>query len=289
MSFNLKQVLISAGFSIAASVVVIFNIIMIMLITRRKQLQSVRFYIMVNLSVVDIITLVLAITGFITRLFTGAENFNLIRVTFGGSTFFNSLLTTVFLAVDRYIAVRYSLHYETMLTKRRMFLVLAFIWILSSLTTGLQWIDVPIDTDFFRRVFIILTVLCIPLSTLLLGLSRHTNNIRKSHIKEIEKRRIYFGIESEKRDILRALKSSLKDSFRLYITTIIIMLVIAITGIIELAQCQYYIKIKLFFVLSHHMVNLINVSLTQREIKFQFRQTLRSWCHAKTVRNGNAS
>ena len=67
------------------------------------------------------------------------------------------------------------------------------------------------------------------------------------------------------------------------------MLAIAITGIIKLAQCQYYIKIKLFFVLSHHMVNLINVSLTQREIKFQFRQILRSWCHAKTVRNGNAS
>lgn len=288
MSFNLKQVLISAGFSIVASVVIIFNIIIIILITRRKQLQCIRFYILVNLSVVDTITLVFAIIGFITRFVTGAENFNLIRVTFGVSAFFNSLLTTAFLAIDRYIAVRYSLRYETMLTNRRMFFILAFIWLLSSLTTGLQWIDGPTDTDFWRRLFIILPVLCIPLSTLLLGLSRYTNNIRKSYIKEIEKRRIYFGIESEKRDILRALKNSLKDSFKFYISTIIIILVIAIMSIIEVAQCQYYIKIKLFLILSHHMVNLINVALTQREIKFQFRQILRSWCHAKTVHNENA-
>ena len=288
MSFNLKQVLMSAGFSIVASVVIIFNIIIIILITRRKQLQCIRFYILVNLSVVDTITLVFAIIGFITRFVTGAENFNLIRVTFGVSAFFNSLLTTAFLAIDRYIAVRYSLRYETMLTNRRMFFILAFIWLLSSLTTGLQWIDVPTDTDFWRRLFIILPVLCIPLSTLLLGLSRYTNNIRKSYIKEIEKRRIYFGIESEKRDILRALKNSLKDSFKFYISTIIIILVIAIMSIIEVAQCQYYIKIKLFLILSHHMVNLNNVALTQREIKFQFRQILRSWCHAKTVHNENA-
>ena len=288
MSFNLKQVLISAGFSIVASVVIIFNIIIIILITRRKQLQCIRFYILVNLSVVDTITLVFAIIGFITRFVTGAENFNLIRVTFGVSAFFNSLLTTAFLAIDRYIAVRYSLRYETMLTNRRMFFILAFIWLLSSLTIGLQWIDVPTDTDFWRRLFIILPVLYIPLSTLLLGLSRYTNNIRKSYIKEIEKRRIYFGIESEKRDILRALKNSLKDSFKFYISTIIIILVIAIMSIIEVAQCQYYIKIKLFLILSHHMVNLINVALTQTEIKFQFRQILRSWCHAKTVHNENA-
>ena len=288
MSFNLKQVLISAGFSIVASVVIIFNIIIIILITRRKQLQCIRFYILVNLSVVDTITLVFAIIGFITRFVTGAENFNLIIVTFGVSAFFNSLLTTAFLAIDRYIAVRYSLRYETMLTNRRMFFILAFIWLLSSLTIGLQWIDVPTDTDFWRRLFIILPVLCIPLSTLLLGLSRYTNNIRKSYIKEIEKRRVYFGIESEKRDILRALKNSLKDSFKFYISTIIIILVIAIMSIIEVAQCQYYIKIKLFLILSHHMVNLINVALTQREIKFQFRQILRSWCHAKTVHNENA-
>lgn len=288
MSFNLKQVLISAGFSIVASVVIIFNIIIIILITRRKQLQCIRFYILVNLSVVDTITLVFAIIGFITRFVTGAENFNLIRVIFGVSAFFNSLLTTAFLAIDRYIAVRYSLRYETMLTNRRMFFILAFIWLLSSLRIGLQWIDVPTNTDFWRRLFIILPVLCIPLSTLLLGLSRYTNNIRKSYIKEIEKRRIYFGIESEKRDILRALKNSLKDSFKFYISTIIIILVIAIMSIIEVAQCQYYIKIKLFLILSHHMVNLINVALTQREIKFQFRQILRSWCHAKTVHNENA-
>lgn len=288
MSFNLKQVLISAGFSIVASVVIIFNIIIIILITRRKQLQCIRFYILVNLSVVDTITLVFAIIGFITRFVTGAENFNLIIVTFGVSAFFNSLLTTAFLAIDRYIAVRYSLRYETMLTNRRMFFILAFIWLLSSLAIGLQWIDVPTDTDFWRRLFIILPVLCIPLSTLLLGLSRYTNNIRKSYIKEIEKRRVYFGIESEKRDILRALKNSLKDSFKFYISTIIIILVIAIMSIIEVAQCQYYIKIKLFLILSHHMVNLINVALTQREIKFQFRQILRSWCHAKTVHNENA-
>ena len=288
MSFNLKQVLISAGFSIVASVVIIFNIIIIILITRRKQLQCIRFYILVNLSVVDTITLVFAIIGFITRFVTGAENFNLIIVTFGVSAFFNSLLTTAFLAIDRYIAVRYSLRYETILTNRRMFFILAFIWLLSSLTIGLQWIDLPTDTDFWRRLFIILPVLCIPLSTLLLGLSRYTNNIRKSYIKEIEKRRIYFGIESEKRDILRALKNSLKDSFKFYISTIIIILVIAIMSIIEVAQCQYYIKIKLFLILSHHMVNLNNVVLTQREIKFQFRQILRSWCHVKTVHNENA-
>lgn len=193
MSFNLKQVLISAGFSIVASVVIIFNIIIIILITRRKQLQCIRFYILVNLSVVDTITLVFAIIGFITRFVTGAENFNLIRVTFGVSAFFNSLLTTAFLAIDRYIAVRYSLRYETMLTNRRMFFILAFIWLLSSLTTGLQWIDVPTDTDFWRRLFIILPVLCIPLSTLLLGLSRYTNNIRKSYIKEL--RREEFTLE----------------------------------------------------------------------------------------------
>ena len=62
------------------------------------------------------------------------------------SAYINSLFTTAFLSFDRYIAV--------ILTKVRVILVLCFIWIVSILLSGIQWINVKTYAGYHLHIFI---------------------------------------------------------------------------------------------------------------------------------------
>ena len=106
------------------------------LVIKKRQLQRFRFYIIANLSMVDSLTLLLLCLGAIKGLHEDInfdENVespvNLTARIIATSAYINSFFTTVFLSFDRYVAVRWSLQYETILTKVRVILVLCFIWL----------------------------------------------------------------------------------------------------------------------------------------------------------------
>ena len=52
------------------------------------------------------------------------------------------LLVAVTLAFDRYVAVKFSLKYENIMTEKRMICALTILSVLSTAISGIQWINV---------------------------------------------------------------------------------------------------------------------------------------------------
>ena len=88
----------------------------------------------------------------------------------------------------------------------------------------------------------------------------------------IQKRLNYFGVAKEKLDRLKQLKSGLKDSFKLFISTAIIINLQTILGIVELFESKYLFDIKLYMTFLMTITDLIVLLSTQTEIKFQLKR-----------------
>ena len=266
-------------FLILSIIPICTNVGVVALVIKKRQLQRVRFYIIANLSMVDSLTLLLLCLGAIKGLHEDInfdENVespvNVTARIIATSAYINSLFTTAFLSFDRYIAVRWSLRHETILTKVRVTLVLCFIWIVSILLSGIQWINVKTYADYHLHIFITSSFLKVTTSTFILSASKYTNAVRKQHMTNIRKRLNYFGVAKEKFDRLKYLKSSLKDSFKLFISTVIIINLQTILGIIELFQSKYLFDIKLYVAFLMTITDLIVLSLTQTEIKYDLKR-----------------
>lgn len=181
------------------------------------------------------------------------------------TSYCNSLLTTTFVALDRYIAVRFSLRYQLILTKKETLLALAVGWFLSFTISGINWINISIYFQVTRRFFVTFTVIRIIISVVLLTLSRCTNVIRKRHTRNIERRNEYFGVAKEKIDLLRALKNTLEDSFKLYIWTVLLTMVLI--RIVDMVRSDTNSAVHWIFVLLLYMTDVIILPLTQRDIQ----------------------
>ena len=67
------------------------------------------------------------------------------------------------------MAVRYSLRYETILTKMKVFLFLFCIWIVSIIPAGIQWVNVNTFSDYHLHLLITLSSLSFTTSDLVLS------------------------------------------------------------------------------------------------------------------------
>lgn len=113
----------------------------------------------------------------------------------------NSLLTTALLAIDRYIAVKYSLRYESIMTKTKLFVALGITWAISVVIAGIQLINTSNYIDYNVRVFITLTALHIFVGTLLISISKYANVVRNRHLNAIKKRNILELQKKKKIDL----------------------------------------------------------------------------------------
>ena len=264
-----------AIFLIGCFITIFANFVIIVLILRKRQLRHTRFYIIANLAVADIITLLMLASIVIRGIF---QNYHIpldieVNIHFivprviGLASRISSLLTLVFLAFDRFIAVQYSLKYQAILTKKRMLVVLVAIWLFSLTISGINWINVSIYFEYHHNLFITLTVIRVIISVLLLTLSKYTKMLRKKQINNIVTKREYFGIAKEKLDILKSLKRSLEDSCKLYIATVLVLIASTITGIVEMASSEFYHEIQLIMIMLLHVVDVIVLALSQHDIR----------------------
>ena len=102
-----------------------------------------------------------------------------------------------------------------------MFCVLIALWLLSVVIAGTEWLNDQIYFHCHRNRIILSILFRTIVSTVLLSIAKYTNNVRKRHIRTMEERQNYFGIEREKLDILKVIKKSLTDSLKLYIATVV--------------------------------------------------------------------
>ena len=271
-----KQLIAAVSIFLSGSCITIFaNIVIILLILRKRQLRHIRFYIIASLAVADIITLLmLIIMVFQLILYDSSKSIeNQISIFFvipniiGVASHISSLLTLAFLAFDRYIAVQHSLSYQKVLTKKKMIIIMVTIWLFSLSISGMNWINVSIFFEYHRNLFITLTVFRVITSVLLLILSKHTNMMRKKQMNQIKRKKEYFGVAKEKLDILKTLKQSLEESFKLYIATVVVLVASTIAGIVEMVLSDYFFEIEITMMLLLHVVDVIVLALSQGDIR----------------------
>ena len=271
-----KELIATASIFLSGSCITIFaNIVIILLILRKRQLWHIRFYIIASLAVADIITLLMLIIMVFKIIFhvsvESVENqirtFFVIPKVIGLASHISSLLTLAFLAFDRYIAVQHILSYQKILTKKRMIIIMVTIWLFSLSISGMNWINVSIYFEYHRNLFITLTVFRVVTSVLLLTLSKHTNIMRKKHMNQIKRKKEYFGVAKEKVDILKTLKRSLEESFKLYIATVVVLVASTIAGIVQMVVSDYFFEIDIIMMLLLHIVDVIVLALSQGDIR----------------------
>ena len=271
-----KELIATASIFLSGSCITIFaNIVIILLILRKRQLWHIRFYIIASLAVADIITLLMLIIMVFKIIFhvsvESVENqirtFFVIPKVIGLASHISSLLTLAFLAFDRYIAVQHILSYQKILTKKRMIIIMVTIWLFSLSISGMNWINVSIYFEYHRNLFITLTVFRVVTSVLLLTLSKHTNIMRKKHMNQIKRKKEYFGVAKEKLDILKTLKRSLEESFKLYIATVVVLVASTIAGIVQMVVSDYFFEIDIIMMLLLHIVDVIVLALSQGDIR----------------------
>ena len=270
MGINTNMAAIFSVTFTGSCITIFANIVIISLILRKRQLWKIRFYIIANLAVSDIITLLTLVSIVLARVLTDLfKEITMLIITSKViclTSRITSLLTLVFLAFDRHIAVRYSLRYQIILTKKKTCFVLAAVWFFSLSISGMNWI-VSSYQKYQRNLFITLAVFRVTTSVLLLTLSKYTNTIRQKHINIIRRRKKYFGVTKEKLDILTTLKKSLEESFKLYIATVFVLIAATIAGIADMVLSEYRFGLQVIMILLLHVIDVIVLAISQGDIR----------------------
>ncbi|XP_074614519.1 octopamine receptor beta-2R-like [Acropora palmata] len=99
-----------------------------------RQLRLIRHYFVINLAIADIVIAAILIPLYVAAQLTGKDNViilsqsQLILDIFCGTA---SMLCLAAISLERYVAVKYSLHYHSIVTHRKAFLCMVFIWVYS--------------------------------------------------------------------------------------------------------------------------------------------------------------
>lgn len=269
-------------------ITILANMVIVLLIIWKRYLRRVRFYIIANLAVTDIIYLLLMITT-AAKIIVNNGCTPYVDITRKGSVIsavislasrFSSLFTAAFLASDRYIAVQYSSRYRTILTKKKMIFIQAIIWFLSFILSGMNWINVSEVSNYYRNRLIIVTLLRVIIYVLILMISKYTSIKMKSLLNEIKRENGNLRISREKTEILRTLKKSLDESFMLYIVTAFVLFAGTINRIVEivlsnnfLVVSQHSIIVKIVMGLLLNVIEVVALALSQGEIRKALKQT----------------
>ena len=277
MGINTNMAAIFSVTFTGSCITIFANIVIISLILRKRQLRKIQFYIIANLAISDITTLLMLVSIVLTRvltdLFKEITMFIVISKVICLTSRITSLLTLVFLAFDRYIAVRYNLRYQIILTKKKKSFALAKVWFFSWSISGMNWINISGYCKYQRNVFITLAVFRVTTSVLLLTLSKYTNTIRKKHMNIIGRRKKYFGVTKEKLDILKTLKKSLEESFKLYIATVSVLIAATIAGIADMVLSEYRFGLQVIMILLLHVTEVIVLAISQGDIRKALKRT----------------
>ena len=269
-------------------ITILANMVIVLLIIWKRYLRRVRFYIIANLAVTDIIYLLLMITT-AAKIIVNNGCTPYVDITRKGSVIsavislasrFSSLFTAAFLASDRYIAVQYSSRYRTILTKKKMIFIQAIIWFLSFILSGMNWINVSEVSNYYRNRLIIVTLLRVIIYVLILMISKYTSIKMKILLNEIKRENGNLRISREKTEILRTLKKSLDESFILYIVTAFVLFAGTINRIVEivlsnnfLVVSQHSIIVKIVMGLLLNVIEVVALALSQGEIRKALKQT----------------
>lgn len=120
-----------------------------------RQLRLIRHYFVINLAVADILIAAILIPLFVAAQLT-ADNIALCRcqIVLDIACGTASILCLAMISLERYVAVKYSLHYHSIVTQRKAVFCMAFIWVYSIIVSCAAFWSLLKDSDSESCLFV---------------------------------------------------------------------------------------------------------------------------------------
>ena len=199
-------------FYLAIATAVPLHVCHIILIIIKRNLHENVYFILINLSISDvIIVLLVGLKKVLTQ-----QPVSALHCCFSTS----SIIFTFAINLDRYAKVEYGVRYHQLALKKRLVIVIMSIWLFSVIITGMApafFLETSARIILVRG-FLILCGCALVLSSLWV---RHIRNV---HLETITRRNRYFGVHGEEFHLLKNLKNTIIEVVQLsFITAILII------------------------------------------------------------------
>ena len=119
-----------------------------------RQLRLIRHYFVINLAVADILIAVVLIPLFVATQSTVNIALCRCQIVLDIACGTASLLCLAFISLERYVAVKYSLHYHSIVTHRKAIFCMAFIWTYSIIVSCAAFLSLLKDSDNESCLFV---------------------------------------------------------------------------------------------------------------------------------------
>ena len=193
----------------------------------------------------------------------------------------SSLLSTLGISLDRYVSIKYSLRYHSIVTQKKIILFLGFSWMVSTVFAAVT-ILLDAITVKSKCYYILHHLQQFFISLLLIFCAAYIRHIRNSHEKQITLRKNQFGVQAEQLNILKRLQRSVVDVMRLNCTTALIIVLGVILGAINRyssLEGNYdllnMLRVMYLFYLSSNPIIYIVVTSGLRK---EYKRMLRRFC-----------
>ena len=103
------------------------------------------------------------------------------------------------------------------------------------------------------------------------------------HVNKIEAKQNYFGVEKEKLDTLKHLRNSLKDSFKLYIATVISLCILTMIGIIEMTSAKFLYDFRFAVLVLFHITDIFAFIFTQSAVRDYLKRVFFPCCKSAVI------
>lgn len=148
LAFEITLILIAA-------LSIVTNSLVCIVFCLHRQLRLIRHYFVINLAVADILIAAILIPLFVAAQLT-TDNIALCRcqIVLDIACGTASLLCLAFISLERYVAVKYSLHYHSIVTLRKAIFCMAFIWIYSVIVSCAAFFSLLKDSENESCLFV---------------------------------------------------------------------------------------------------------------------------------------
>ena len=196
----------------------------------------------------------------------------------------SSLLSTLGISLDKYLSIKYSLRYHSIVTQKKILLFIGFSWMVSTVFAAVT-ILLDAITVKSKCYYILHHLQQFFISLLLIFCAAYIRHIRNAHEKQITLRKRHFGefgVQAEQLNILKRLRRSVVDVMRLNCTTALIIILGVILGAINRyssLEGNYdlltILRVMYLFYLSSNPIIYIVVTSGLRK---EYKRMLRRFC-----------
>ena len=171
--------------------IIIVNLINIYFVIKKKNLHNPGYYLLINLSVSDILRIIAAC---IRRIHENAANLNILT----HICYNSSIITTILISVDRYISIRHCLRYRQIVTNKMCVCSIIVSWCISIFLKLVPMIEpVQLRKNMrYKRTSddVIRYVVTFGSAIILVSVSLYTIYIRRKHDQAMRKIRYNVGV-----------------------------------------------------------------------------------------------